>query len=89
MPPTRQSQLVPSLPSPYRARYFLDFCFRSNSDATPEVTAARIYVTRRCAAIHIQDVYIQRDNVSSRDIGIDKKNLFPSRIMRLHVPLNL
>lgn len=74
MPPTRQSQLVPLLPfPPYRARYFLDFCFRSNSD-TPSPTE----VTRRCAARFTKMYYIYRQTtVSSRDIeGIEKKISF-------------
>lgn len=48
MPPTRQSQL---LPSPFPYRYFLDLCFRPNSDIRPPKSPAleniRLYV-RRC-----------------------------------------
>lgn len=47
MPPTRQSQLV--LPSVSRARYFLDSCFRSNSNAVPaKVTGARKFIYYLC-----------------------------------------
>lgn len=53
--------------SPYRARYFLDFCFRSNSDTpSPEVTGVSEFMSLAAAP------RFAKMTVSSRDIGIEK-----------------
>lgn len=97
MPPTRQSQLVPpsTPPSPYRARYFLDFCFRSNSDTPPPKSLALVNLyhspLRRNSpgcTIYYETTFLREISVSTRKISFPL-SLFLSRIMRLRVSLNL